>query len=62
MAKRHNTDSSVSAVPMPTYYPDDSNESLPEELFDKDLFQFTEPSITYPEESDSKTKLKARSK
>ena len=62
MAKRHITDSSVSALSMPTFYPDDSEEPLKEELFDKDLFQFTEPSITYPEESESKTKSKAKAK
>jgi hypothetical protein len=55
-------DSTVAALPMPTFYPDDVKEPLPEEIFDKDLFQFTEPSITYPEEAQTKSKSKAKAK
>ena len=35
-------------VLMPTYYPGDIT-PLPEEIFDENLFQFTEPTITYQE-------------
>ncbi|XP_078520001.1 large ribosomal subunit protein uL3m [Lissotriton helveticus] len=33
-------------LPFPTYFAD-GDEELPEDLFDEDLFQFNEPSITY---------------
>ncbi|KAL5021259.1 hypothetical protein ScPMuIL_000414 [Solemya velum] len=36
--------------PMPTCYPEDISDELPEELFHEDLFRFTEPSISYAEE------------
>jgi len=62
MAQRHVTDTTVAALPMPTFYPDDVKEPLPEDIFDKDLFQFVEPSISYPEESTTKSKSKAKSK
>jgi hypothetical protein len=62
MAKRHTVDKSVAALPMPTFYADDVKEPLPEDLFDKDLFQFTEQSLTYPEEAQTKSKSKAKSK
>lgn len=39
---------------MPTFYADDAAEPLPEELFEKDLFQFTEPSIVYSIEEEKK--------
>ena len=45
---------------MPTYYADDAKEPLPEELFDKDLFQFTEPSIVYSAEETDKKKVKKK--
>ncbi|BFZ13453.1 hypothetical protein BsWGS_16492 [Bradybaena similaris] len=32
-------------LPMPTWYPEDETEPIPEELFDEKLFQFTDPSI-----------------
>ena len=35
---------------MPTYYPEDSKEEIPEEYFDEELFQFTDDSIKYEEE------------
>lgn len=35
---------------MPTCYPEDLEGPLPEEAFHDDLFQFTEPSITYKED------------
>ncbi|XP_059143743.1 large ribosomal subunit protein uL3m-like [Physella acuta] len=38
-------------LPMPTWFPDDASEPLPEELFDEDLFQFTDPSIDLEAES-----------
>lgn len=51
----------VSAPPMPTFYADDVKEPLPEEFFDKDLFQFTEPSIVYSiEDADKKKKIKKK--
>lgn len=46
--------------PMPTFYSDDITEPLPEELFDKDLFQFTEPSIVYSIEEAEKKKIKKK--
>ena len=49
------------APPMPTFYADDAKEPLPEELFDSDLFQFTEPSIVYSvDDSDKKKKIKKK--
>ena len=36
--------------PMPTYYPEDSTEEIPEEYFEDTLFQFTDDSIQYEEE------------
>ena len=46
---------------MPTFYADDAKEPLPEELFDKDLFQFTEPSIVYSiEDTDKKKKMQSK--
>jgi hypothetical protein len=62
MAQRHLTDSSTTPLPMPTFYPDDVKEPFEEDIFDKELFQFTEPSVSYPEELESKTKSKAKSK
>lgn len=51
----------ASAPPMPTFYADDVKEPLPEEFFDKDLFQFTEPSIVYSiEDADKKKKIKKK--
>ncbi|ELT91781.1 hypothetical protein CAPTEDRAFT_177551 [Capitella teleta] len=36
--------------PMPTFYPElDASEPIPEEIFDDELFEFTEPSIVYEE-------------
>jgi large subunit ribosomal protein L3 len=32
-------------LPMPTWYPEDETEPIPDELFDEELFQFTDPSI-----------------
>ena len=32
---------------MPTFYPEDANEELPEDIYDKDLHQFSDPTITY---------------
>jgi len=50
-----------SPPPMPTFYADDAKEPLPEELFDKDLFQFTEPSIVYSiEDTDKKKKMQSK--
>jgi len=50
-----------SSPPMPTFYADDAKEPLPEELYDKDVFQFTEPSIVYSvEEQDKKKKIKKK--
>ena len=37
-------------MPMPTYYPEDSTEEIPEEYFDEELFQFTNDSIVYADE------------
>jgi len=49
------------APPMPTFYTDDAKEPVPEEFFDKDLFQFTEPSVVYSiEETDKKKKIKKK--
>jgi len=45
---------------MPTFYSDDVTEPLPEELFDKDLFQFTEPSVVYSIEDADKKKIKKK--
>lgn len=42
-------------LPMPTWFPEDENEALAEELFDDELFQFTQPTITY-EETQQKSK------
>ncbi|XP_012941032.1 39S ribosomal protein L3, mitochondrial [Aplysia californica] len=39
-------------VPMPTWFPEDlGDDPQPEEIFDKDLFQFTEPSLVEETES-----------
>ena len=38
---------------MPTFYPDEQDEPLPEELFMEDIHQFTDPTVTY--EEDGKT-------
>ncbi|XP_059801183.1 39S ribosomal protein L3, mitochondrial [Hypanus sabinus] len=32
--------------PFPTYFADDENEELPEDLFDDEMFQFSEPSVS----------------
>ena len=48
------------APPMPTFYADDTKEPLPEEFFDKELFQFTEPSIVYSIEDTDKKKIKKK--
>ncbi|XP_072139415.1 large ribosomal subunit protein uL3m isoform X1 [Mobula birostris] len=32
--------------PFPTYFADDENEELPEDLFDDEVYQFTEPSVS----------------
>ena len=61
MANRGKVDEAIGPLPMPTFFPDDVTESMPEELFDKDLFQFAEPSITYPDEPAAKTKSKVKS-
>jgi len=46
---------------MPTFYADDAKEPLPEEFFDKDLFQFSDPSIVYSiEDADKKKKIKKK--
>ncbi len=42
--------------PMPTFYAEDSMEPLPEEIFDSDLFQFTDKTLTYEEEKKEKAK------
>jgi len=46
--------------PMPTFYADDVTEPPPEDLFDKDLFQFSEPSLVYSIEDADKKKLKKK--
>ncbi|XP_023240348.1 39S ribosomal protein L3, mitochondrial-like [Centruroides sculpturatus] len=33
--------------PFPTYFPDDAKEPLPEELYDKELHNFSDPTITF---------------
>jgi large subunit ribosomal protein L3 len=53
---------SPETLPMPTFYPDDVSEPLPEEIFDKDLFQFSEPSVTFAPEPKDKAKAKSKSK
>jgi large subunit ribosomal protein L3 len=35
---------------MPTFFPGDETETISEELFDENLFQLTEPTLTYEEE------------
>jgi len=46
---------------MPTFYTDDAKEPVPEEFFDKDLFQFTEPSVVYSiEDTEKKKKIKKK--
>lgn len=37
--------------PMPTWHAEDCQESLPEELYDESLFQFTDNSLQLKEES-----------
>lgn len=39
---------------MPTYYPGDL-EDIPEELYDEDLFQFNEPTISFDQEQQAKS-------
>ena len=43
---------------MPTWYPEDRKEPLPEEEFHEELFKFDEPSITFEEEKEEKAKGK----
>ena len=44
---------------MPTFFPEDVQEPLPEELFDEKLFKFTDPTIIYEEEKQiTKKKVK----
>ncbi|CAL1540093.1 unnamed protein product [Lymnaea stagnalis] len=38
-------------VPMPTWFPEDETEPIPEELFDEEMFQFTSPSVELEAES-----------
>jgi hypothetical protein len=40
-------------VSMPTFYPDDVTEPLPEDIYHEDLFQMSDKTIMYQEESDS---------
>ncbi|KAJ8303396.1 hypothetical protein KUTeg_019792 [Tegillarca granosa] len=42
--------------PMPTYIPESIDEELPEEYFDDELYQFTEPTIVFEEEKVQKKK------
>lgn len=35
---------------MPTFYSDDALESIPEEIFDEDMFEFKKPTISFDEE------------
>ena len=49
-----------SPPPMPTFYADDATEPLPEELYDKEMFQFTEPSIVYSIGEAEKKKIKKK--
>jgi hypothetical protein len=37
-------------LPMPTFYPEDSQDPIKEEYFSEDVFEFTEPSVQYAEE------------
>ena len=35
--------------PLPTCYPEDLSEEPPEDIYDEELFQFSQPSIAYAE-------------
>ena len=37
--------------PMPTWYPEDATDPLPEEYLDEDLYDFNDPTITYEEDT-----------
>lgn len=39
-------------VPMPTFYPDDIQEPLPEDIYDEELFQMSDNSLIFAEESE----------
>lgn len=59
--KRHSPEN---PPPFPTHYPDPAN-PLPEEMYDKDLHVFSEPSITFADdevEERKKAKVKAKMK
>ncbi|KRY72427.1 Electron transfer flavoprotein subunit alpha, mitochondrial [Trichinella pseudospiralis] len=47
----------VSNPPFPTFYPDECD-PLPEEQFHDSLFQYTEPTIEYPEEKTTSTTVR----
>ncbi|KRZ78020.1 Electron transfer flavoprotein subunit alpha, mitochondrial [Trichinella papuae] len=47
----------VSNPPFPTFYPDECD-PLPEEQFHDSLFQYTEPTIEYPEEKATSTTIR----
>jgi len=51
---------SPTGPPMPTFYSDDAKEPLPEEIYDKDLYQFTDQSIVYSIEETDKKKIKRK--
>lgn len=42
--------------PFPTHYPEEDKEPLPDDLYDPKLFNFSDPTITFPEEDEKKTK------
>ncbi len=47
LPKNHERFTVESHPPLPTFYPDDSNEPLPDELFADDLHQFKDPTIKF---------------
>ncbi len=52
--------SSENPPPFPTYYPEDAKEPLPEDIYDKDLHSFGEPTLIFEEtEAERKAALAA---
>ena len=49
-------------IPMPTWYKDDVDEPLPEDIFDPELFQLDQPTIMFEDKASPTQKKKNKHK
>ena len=49
-------------TPMPTWFPEDAEETLPEDIYSDKMYQFGQPTVVFKEEKQMKQKKKTKGK